>query len=299
MSQDTKKIRVFLTPEFIRDLQESKHPNMAKQALSHVFDDKGDFKVDREDHQYKGMVDAWIRWVQMGGPGLRVIYIRKGDDIYLYRTVGKSDESGLSNPAQLLGAAAVDDLPKDILLALGEGADHITPRLLKTTATTFLRDAIRSMYHVPHQEIYLVSPSVSQPLFRVSGELGRFLDRAIEDGTRCVLVTLPPAASEIEFYEDLARRQIEVYFIQNLRSRLFLFGVDEYRLGKGIHFPRTAMLGSAELTYQSLDMGEIRRHEELCYRFPETHFPAFKNYAETLVKRATDLQGHKMSLLGA
>jgi hypothetical protein len=82
-----------------------------------------------------------------------------------------------------------------------------------------------------------------------------------------------------------------------LRSRLFLFRVDEYR-AKGpaaIAYP-TAVMGSAELTHQSLDMGNVGRHEELCYRFPKSHFGAFYSYAEALVKSATDLQGHKIKL---
>jgi len=288
---------VYLTPEFVKDVQEGKHPNMARQAFGHIFDDQGKFKSDRNDHEYKGMTDGWIRWIQMGGVGLRLIYIRKGDKIYLYRIVGKSDESGLSAPASLPEDAIFASLPDDILQGIVESDAIIQSRLLHTTKPTYLSSTIRQMYHLPQSEIILLSPTVSPALFQVSGEIGRFLDRSIEDGARVVLVTAPPSPSQIPFFDQLARRNIEVYFVQNLKSRLFLFRVNEYRVkGPDAVASPTAVLGSAELTHQSLDMGGIGRHEELCYRFPETHFETFYMYADALVKSATDLQGHKIKL---
>jgi hypothetical protein len=296
MASDIKPPAVFLTPEFIRDIQESKHPNLAKQVFGHTFDSNGVFNTSGDDHPYDGMADAWIRWVQMGGPGLRLIYIRKGSNVYLYRAVGKSDEGGLTDPKVLATSAAVEGLPKDVIAALGESAEAIANRLLKTTKPTYLREAVRSMFHLAHREVLLVSPTVSPPLFRVNGELGRFLDRAVEEGTRCALVTSTPGLSDLELFDDLARRNIEVYFIQNLKSRLFLFDVNEYQSPKDANPSSTVMMGSAELTHHSLGVGDVGRNEELCYRFPETHFGAFKTYADSLVTSAIDLQGHKIKL---
>jgi hypothetical protein len=288
---------VYLTPEFVRDIQESKHPNMARQAFGHIFDDQGKFKSDRNDHEYKGMTDGWIRWIQMGGVGLRLIYIRKGANVYLYRIVGKSDENGLSAPASLSKNTTFESLPEDILQGIIESEAIIQSRLLHTTKPTYLNSTIRQMYHLPQSEVILLSPTVSPALFKVSGEIGRFLDRSIEEGARVVLVTAPPGPSQIEFFDQLARRNIEVYFVQNLKTRLFLFRVNEYRVkGPDAVARPTVVLGSAELTHQSLGMGDIGRHEELCYRFPESHFETFYNYADALVKSATDLQGHKIKL---
>jgi hypothetical protein len=272
---------------------------MARQALSHVFDETGSFKTDREDHAYRGIDDGWIRWVQMGGVGLRVIYIRKQDTVYLYRVVGKSDEGGLSAPKDLLAKSIIESLPDEIIRGIGESAALIAERLLKNSSPTYLRDAFRKMYQVPQSEIILISPNISQPLFRFNGEIGRFLDRAIEEGARAALVTLPVPEAELPFYEDLARRNVEVYFVQNLRSRLFLFRVNEYR-PRGVQevVQPTALLGSAELTHHSLNMGEVGTHEELCYRFPGTHFSAFYEYAEALLRGGLDLQGHKMKMKG-
>jgi hypothetical protein len=291
------KTKVVMTPEFIRDLQISKHPNLARQALSHVFAEDGTFKTDRDDHQYDGITDGWIRWVQMSGAGLRVIYIRKRDTVYLYRVVGKSDEGRLSDPKTLDAKAVVEGLPEEILKQIGESTAVISERLLKNTEPMYLREAFRSMYHVLHTEIVLISPQLSFPLFRFDGEIGRFLDRAIEEGARSILVTLPPNEGDIPFFDDLARRNIEVYFTQNLRSRLFLFNVAEYRTSAVAgRVKPTAILGSAELTHHSLDMGGVGRHEELCYRFPDTHFGPFYSYAHGLVKAGIDLQGHKIKL---
>lgn len=288
-----------MTPEFIRDLQDNKHPNLARQALSHVFDEAGVFKTDRNDHEYRGIEDGWIRWVQMGGAGLRVIYIRKQNTVYLYRAVGKSDEGGLSAPKELLAKSIIEALPEDILKGIGESAAVIAERLLKNSSPTFLRDAFRKMYLVPQSEVILISPGISPPLFRFDGEIGRFLDRATEEGARAALVTSPPPEADLGTYEDLARRNVEVYFVQNLRSRLFLFRVNEYR-SSGVRevVQPTAVLGSAELTHHSLNMGQVGAHEELCYRFPGTHFAAFYDYADALLKTGLDLQGHKMKLKG-
>lgn len=296
MSSEVKPPVVFLTPEFIRDIQESKHANLAKQVFSHTFDANGLFKTSSDDHPYHGMTDAWIRWVQMGGPGLRLIYIRRGDRVYLYRAVGKSEEDGLTDPKSLAVPAAVEGLPNEVILALGESAEAISNRLLKTTKPTYLREAVRSMFHLAHREVLLVSPTVSPPLFRVTGELGRFLDRAVEDGTRCALVTSTPGPSELDLFDDLARRNIEVYFIQNLKSRLFLFDVNQYQSPKEANPSSTVMMGSAELTHHSLGLGDVGKNEELCFRFPQTHFDAFKTYADSLVMSAIDLQGHKIKL---
>lgn len=291
------KPKVVLTPQFIEDLQTSKHANFARQVLNHVFSSDGTFKADANDHQYDGIANGWIRWVSMGGVGIRVIYIRTGELVHLYRAVGKQDESGLSHPKDLDPKVIVEGLPEDILNALGESPVLISSRLLKNTSPTFLRETFRSMYHLPHSEVILISPWLSQPLFRRDGEIGRFLDRAIEEGTRSVLVTLPPAESDLEFFDDLALRNVEVYFTQNLRSRLYLFQVNKYRLSKAAKEAHpTAILGSAELTHHSLDMGGIGRHEEICYRFPESHFTAFHNYAGDLLKASIDLPGHKIKL---
>lgn len=289
--------RVVMTPQFIKDLQDVRFPNIARQALSHIFTDEGKFKPDRNDHGYDGITDGWIRWVQMGGVGLRVIYIRKSDTIYLYRVVGKREENGLGSPKILDPKAVIEGLPEEILQQIGEGGAIISDRLLKNSSPTYLREAIRSMFHVPHNEVILISPTISFSLFGFNGEIGRFLDRAIEEGARAALITLPPPETDLGFFDGLAARNIEIYFVQNLRSRLFLFDVDPYRKpAAATKIVPTAILGSAELTHHSLDMGDIGRHEELCYRFPESHFKAFHSYADGLRKAGVDLQGHKIRL---
>lgn len=289
--------RVVMTPQFIKDLQDVRFPNIARQALSHVFTDEGTFKSDRNDHAYDGITDGWIRWVQMGGVGLRVIYIRKSDTIYLYRVVGKQEEDGLKSPKVLDPKAAIEGLPEEILQQIGESGAVISERLLKTSSPTYLRETIRSMFHVPHNEIILISPAISFPLFAFDGEIGRFLDRAVEEGTRAAVITLPPPEVDLSFFDGLSARNIEIYFVQNLRSRLFLFNVDPYRRpAAAAKVAPTAILGSAELTHHSLDIGGIGRHEELCYRFPESHFKAFQSYADELRKSGVDLQGHKIRL---
>ncbi len=295
------KTKVVLMREFIRDLQEGKYPNMATHAFSHVFNDKGVFKFDRNDHQYDGISDGYIRWVSMSGVGLRLIYIRKGDTVYLYRIVGKGKENGIPAPKSLESEAEVGDIPEELLAQLGEAGTAISKRILTNSRPTYLRDAVRRMYHVPQIEITLVSPRLSFPLFRISGEIGRFLDRAIEDGAVVRVITRPAPEGDFEFFDDLARRNIIVHFVQNLQSRLYLFRVAEFRAktreGEEKIGP-TALMGSAELTHHGLGIGDVGKNEELCYHFSERHFLPFHSYADELLKGGTDLQGHKMKLKG-
>lgn len=295
------KPKVVLTEEAVQDIREGKHPNMARLAFNHIFDDNGDFKSDRADHAYKGLPGGWIRWVSMGGVGLRVIYIRKDDIIYLHRIVGKGDEDGIKAPRTDQHAAAIESLPEDIITGLGESVEGITKRILTNRRPVLFREAVRRMYHLPHSEIILISPNVSSALFRTAGEIGRFLDKAIEDGSQATLITRPAPPHEIEFFDDLARRNVQVYFVQNLATRLYLFKVNEYRIQSSTGFEMvgpTAMIGSAELTHHSLDLGGIGKNEELCYAFPESHFEPFYSYADVLVKSATDLQGYKLRQVG-
>lgn len=295
------KPKVVLTKEAIQDIREGKHPGMTKQAFNHIFDDNGDFKFDRADHPYKGLAGGWIRWVSMGGVGLRLIYIRKGDVVYLHRIVGKGDEDGIKAPRSDGHAAAIESLPEDLLPSLGESVETITRRILTNHRPVLFREAVRRMYHLPHSEIILISPNVSFPLFRTAGEIGRFLDKAIEDGSLATLITKPAISHDIEFFDDLARRNVQIYFVQNLATRLYLFRVNEFRvqsLAGSETIGPTAMIGSAELTHHSLDLGAVGKNEELCYAFPESHFEPFYSYADGLLKNATDLQGYKLRQAG-
>jgi hypothetical protein len=288
------ELKVVLTQEFIQDIKEGKHPSMAKQAFGHIFDDNGNFKSDRQDHEYRGIPGGWIRWV-------RLIYIRKAEVVYLYRIVGKGDEGGISAPISFDQKALADDLPDELFSKFGESSESIARRILTNARPVYLREAVRRMFHVPHSEIILISPTLSFPLFRTTGEIGRFLDKAIEEGASATLVTKPANPSEIGFFDDLAHRNIQVFFVQNLQSRLYLFRVNEFRVGTKTGVERigpTAVMGSAELTHHSLDIGDVGRNEELCYSFSESHFDPFYSYADELVKGASDLQGHKIKMKG-
>ena len=59
--------------------------------LSKVLGRDGSFRLDRDDHRFHGIEDAWIRVVSRGNTAYRVIYIRRGRDVYLYRAGGPFD----------------------------------------------------------------------------------------------------------------------------------------------------------------------------------------------------------------
>jgi hypothetical protein len=92
---------IYLTPEFISDLLTTNDKSFLQRVLKSVFDAKADFRVGDGDHRYKGIEDAWIRKVSGGSSAYRLIYIRKNNDIYLYRAGQHSIEDNLAAPKSL------------------------------------------------------------------------------------------------------------------------------------------------------------------------------------------------------
>jgi hypothetical protein len=289
--QGSKVANVIFAPEFIRDLAQARQPNFAKLVLAHLFEPSGEFREDRNDHPYEGIAKGWIRWVSMSGAAIRVIYIEDGGRVYLYRAVVKADEGGLTAPAAQSEAASLASLPADILDGIVTSEAGVASRILTNSTPTLIRDELRKMYHVPHREIVLVSPELSPSLVLPTEEIGRFLYRAIEDGAAVFFVTQVPTAHSLKEYEDLASRSVQVHFVQNLRARLMLFDVIEYAT-RGVKTPLqpTTIMGSACITHHALGLGCVGANDELCFKFPGSHFAAFRKYADALLNRSIDLE---------
>lgn len=121
---------LFLYRQFLVDLRTEGDAKFARRVLSKVLDSQGHFPSDSEDHRYEGIVDAWIRYVSMGGAAIRVVYIRKGQDVFLYRAGPHSVEDNLPKPKA--GAEVVAVLTPSLDLAAqyeAAGGSLVAPQL--------------------------------------------------------------------------------------------------------------------------------------------------------------------------
>jgi hypothetical protein len=240
-------MKVYVLHSCIDDLKESNDGNFFKQVLNHTIDKEGQFKVDANDHRYEGIKDGWIRYVSRGKTAYRVIYIRKNDDIYLYRAGRHSIEERLKAPSDLDTNISFDT--SDVYAPL-EGQDMDRGNILKTVEDTYLSRVLTSMYHVGHRSITIISPFISFDIIGPRHHFGRFLDRAIEENTEVTLITRPPSSDNvIRQYKQLEERCIFVYFNDKLHTKLYMFEINPKTLSRyNKEYKKTAILGSANLT---------------------------------------------------
>jgi hypothetical protein len=287
-------MKLLLSAAFVRDLRDAIHPDFVCRVLGSLVDDHGHFKADRNDHRYSGIADAWIRYASAGKTAFRVIYIRRADLVLLYRAGFHSVEENLPVPK-----------PSDAAIELTDWAPHYEPPpsfldlglLLSTTKPTLLRTAIGQMFHVQHHEIVLISPFVDHALFNRMHFFGRFLDKAMEEDTLVSLITRLPDETSAQFYQSLEERGINVFFHKSLHSKLFLFDVDPVRQGaRDSLLPRTAIVGSANLTESGICFAGEGGNEELCYRVPAYKFDEVRDYVNWVTRESVDFNTYKRSL---
>ena len=118
---------VFLLPDFITDLQEHNAAHFARRVLQKTILPDGNFRPDSDDHRYHGIDDAWIRYVSRRRTAYRVIFLRRGENVYLFRAGEHSVEDHLSAPSADVFKAAVSviDCSNEIAaLATASGSER-------------------------------------------------------------------------------------------------------------------------------------------------------------------------------
>ncbi len=283
---------VYMTPNFINDLRESGDPTFVRRVLNHTVDKDGGFPEDADDHRYQGIEDAWIRYVSQGAAGYRVIYIRQGKNIYLY-CAGKHDIERKLKPLRgvtsIVPIESVQVARRAQWLKQWQGFD--IGKFYKTSEPAYLSRLIKSMYHVGHEEIFIISPFISSELLDSKHHFGRFLDKAIEEKTVVVLITRPPGDDELRLYRRLEERDILVYFYDNLHTKLYIFNINRSTLDKEQEeMTSIALLGSANFTKVGIGFDDVRAQEELCYRVPVERFEEAHIYASRIIRKSINLQ---------
>ena len=275
---------------FLMDLRENGDANFAQRVFRKVLGTNGAFRHDADDHRYHGIADAWIRYVSAGRTAFRVIYIRRQDDVLLYRAGPHSIEENLKSPphgALLVGvsdaAAVAEPAPKGAL------EDPHVKRFWQNGRKRLLRNFLLGRRLMPHKEILLISPYVSLSLFERPHRFGTAIDNLVEDGAKVTLVTRWPAAAELEAYRELEARGIALLFHETLHAKLYIFSVrpdaNKYR----DQFHDAAVIGSANLTEMGFGFDEKNFNEELCYELPLSAHEGAMEFAYQIANDSVDL----------
>lgn len=291
--------------EFIFDLQTHADANFARRVLQKTLQRDGNFREDANDHRYQGIDDAWIRYISRGRTAYRVIYIRSGANVYLYRAGEHDVEDRLAEPTEGGLDSAISVGEAEAGVAAAAAAVEIPPRLgnaepppnrlLRNNPSPEIMRSIFSRRALPHRDIWLVAPFINPQLLQPTAKLGKLIFDQVEDGASALLVTAPPKDQNIEWLERLEERDLYVYFYPRLSSRLFCFVLDENRkYENGLPDPNKLssllLIGSSNITEAGLALSGCKSNEELCYSIPETEITHVETYVTDLITHGFDME---------
>ena len=269
---------VHLMPRFIADLQRVQDGGFARRVLTKTLSREGAWTHHGNDHRYNGIDNAWIRYVSQRNAAYRVIYIRLGEDIYLYRAGPHSVEDRLATPRSIDFSEAVPvngdaDEVEAARKAIdaAECGESAPTRFLRRRPDAEIHHRLVGRRNLPHKEIWLVSPVVDPAVLSPTASLGGVLSAQVEDGAKVSVVTTLPIDGDIAWMENLAARHMEVFVHPRLNTKLYCFEFDEdRRFARGVPEDANAasliMVGSSDLTAQGVgaaEGGDVV--EELCY----------------------------------
>ena len=295
---------VFLLPDFIADLQKHNDAHFARRVLQKTIRPNGAFRPDSDDHPYRGIEDAWVRYVSRKQTAYRVIFLRRGDNIYLFRAGEHSVEDRLIRPkdGSVEKALPVGDGGPEVTATLAAIRTSERPAAAPTPINRFKRNIphpqiyreVFSRRNLPHKDIWLVSPFVNGDLFAPTKPFGKLLLDQVEDGASVALITAPPKDKNIEWMERLDERKVDIFVYPRLHSKIYCFVFDENRryesgLRDGDRYSSLILVGSSNLTAMGMALEDRRCNEELCYSVPEDEIGFVEEYVEELMIYGYDL----------
>lgn len=305
--------------QFLVDLVGSGDSQLPNRVFKKMFTEAGEFRADRDDHTYKGIADGWIRVVSRGNSAYRVIYLRKSDDITLYRAGPHSVEDNLTAPGNTHGFPVIStEILEASLRPIGANAssveiDNTRVAVEQSEASRFMKNhESRRLYEqmigrrlLPHKEAVLVSPFVSFDILRSTQLLGQMLDEWIRDGCNVTLITKPPDADDIPEFDLLAARGFSILYVPKLHAKAYVFRVDRTKLNRfQQHASDLLLLGSANLTNSGLNPSGIRTKNpqiELSYQVAVADEDDLENFLSYLAGGSTghDVLKNNISSNGA
>ena len=310
-----------LHSDFIGDLVQIGDAAFAGRALRKCFDDRGRF-IDRakEDHRYHGIDDAWIRKISRG---MRIIYIRNGEEVTLYRAGQHSVEDNLPAPAHLDGIfVGESDMEHALNAGPGQAVRRFAGRstaggrsevevehglgrgrLLYNHAERFLYGNLLGRRFLPHKDVYLVSPYLSPSLLRSTHPFGQMLDELIEGGATVWLVTKPPlSADDLAPYNDLEARGLNVFFNSSLHAKIYAFILNRPLLKPAQSGANDFVaLGSANLTFSGVNPSGLLKKDfqyELSYETHDRDWDGIERFILHVTELGTELRVVRANLAG-
>lgn len=295
---------VFLLPDFVADLQEHNDAHFARRVLQKTIRPDGSFRPDSDDHSYDGVDDAWVRYISRGRTAYRVIFLRKGENIYLFRAGEHSVEDRLAAPAAGAVEAALPVTEGGaevgaVLATMPARARLVKPppsinRFKRNIPNGQIHREIFSRRNLPHKDIWLVAPFVNSELFAPTAPFGKLLLDQVEDGASVVLITAPPKDKNISWMEKLSEHEVNIYVYPRLHAKLYCFVFDENRryepgLRHGDHYSSLILVGSSNLTSAGMALSDKRCNEELCYAVPEHEMGFVEEYVAELMMHGYEL----------
>jgi hypothetical protein len=282
---------LFVYDTFLRDLHDHGDGNFAQRVVRKVLNANGTFRTDTDDHRYEGIENAWIRYVSGGASAYRAIYIREGEDIYLYRCGEHSIEDSLGPPRgnRAVAETVVAELALTAAVAANPPAE-VGNQFRQNGRGRLLRSFLLGRRLFPHKEVVLVSPFLTLALLMRTNRVGLALDQMLEDGTKITLITRPPAPSEFDKFRELEVRGWDLLFHETLHAKLYIFKVDGEALYVDAGASDAALIGSANLTECGFGLNETNFNEELCFELPPGSHGGAMDYVYHLVGQAQDLE---------
>ncbi len=255
-------MKVFFTKRFLQDLKKIKDIKIYHALFSKLFQEDGNFVKHRDDHRFKNIDDGWIRRLTAGKTAYRLIYIFKGDNIFLFRIGNHDVEDNLVFDANLESSIPVSDdflttTTKSNFEKIQNYSYIDASYLLYTKYEKKYSNEFLSIYQGSYKRIVLVSPFISDAMLTQQHQFGRFLEKQIsfEDTEVEIITAMVKDSKRLSFFKFLESKDIKFYFHNNLHAKLFYFELDIEKTGNFKKIPdSTFIMGSANLTNEGLDL---------------------------------------------
>jgi len=235
--------RVYIYKKFFDDIIGHGDATFARRIVSCIRDEVAGSANVANDHRYEGIENAWIRYVSRGQTGYRIIYIKDDGNTLFYRCGSHDVEDRLRGPSDNDDVVALDILDDE----KGEMTKPLT--ILSNHETPLLYGAILNRKLIPNKNVYLISPFIDEDLLYRGTRMGGVLDAMVRDGAEVVIITSTNNLIKFEkLWRDLEARRVEVMFLRELHSKIYLFITNSDYDHDTANTPSLGIVGSSNLT---------------------------------------------------
>lgn len=258
--------KIRLHRKFVEDLKGLKDRTHFRQIWLAVLDELFDTPNSRNDHRYKGLPNAWIRYVSRGNSALRIVFLRYSTGVVFYRGGLHSIEESISAPSMA---------PEELVDLHSTDEDLVDQEEIMVAANTILTNhegkrifsAFMGRSHFPTSEIFLISPFISHEILSPHRHIGKKLRYFKGQGCEIYVITrAEDYETHLDLHERLERSGIELRFLPNLHSKIYFFRTDRsYQDVELRNAPHLAIVGSSNLTFSGISDQPNLGNQEINY----------------------------------